>query len=80
VVGVAISIALPLSHKLVDGIVGLVATGFAVVVFGAVAFFLDDSDVRAVLARLWQVATELRFATVLRQFNVRITSGDRPSR
>jgi hypothetical protein len=45
-----------------------------------VAFFLDDSDVRAVLARLWQVATDLRFATVLRYVNVRITSGHGPSR
>jgi putative peptidoglycan lipid II flippase len=80
IVGVAISIALPVSHKLLDGAVGAVATVFAVIVFGAVAFFLDDSDVRAVLARVWHVATELRFATIRRYFSVRMTTGDGSSR
>jgi putative peptidoglycan lipid II flippase len=56
VVGVAISVALPASHKLMDGVVGALAAGCAVVVFCAVAFVLDDGDLRVILARVRQAA------------------------
>jgi len=51
-VGVGISLLLPMSHKLVDAGVAVVAAGSAVIVFGAVAYLLDDGDLRVVLARL----------------------------
>jgi putative peptidoglycan lipid II flippase len=60
-VGVAISIALPVNHKLLYAIVGVVASGCAVIAFGAVAFVLDDGDLHVVLARFRRVAG-LRFS------------------
>ena len=55
-VGVAVTIALPVSGKLLDAVVGALAVGCTVVAFAAVAFLLDDGDLRVVLARLRQVA------------------------
>jgi hypothetical protein len=55
VVGVAVSVAVPVHHRLVYGLVGAVAAVFAVVAFGAVAYFLDDGDSRVVAARLRQM-------------------------
>jgi putative peptidoglycan lipid II flippase len=56
VAGVAISVALPTSHKLMDALVGALAAGCSVVVFGAVAFLLDAGDLQVILARLRQAA------------------------
>jgi len=56
VAGAAISVALPASNRLMDAVVGVLAAGCAMVVFGAVAFLLDDGDMRVILARLRQAA------------------------
>jgi len=55
VIGAGISIVLPVSHKLLYAVVGAVAAGFAILAFGVVAFFLDDGDLREVMARLSRV-------------------------
>jgi putative peptidoglycan lipid II flippase len=55
-VGVAVSLVIPMSHKLLDiGVGALAATG-AVIAFGLVAYLLDDGDVRLLLARLRKIA------------------------
>ena len=51
-VGVAVSLAAPAGSKLVAGGVSVVAAGCAVIAFGAVAYFLDDGDLRAVLGQV----------------------------
>ena len=63
-VGAGLSIALPVSHKLLYALVGAVAAGCAILAFGAVAFFMDDGDLRVVVARLRQV-TGLRTSAPL---------------
>jgi len=59
-VGVSVSLALPVSHKLLYIFVGAIAAGSAVIVFAAVAYFLDDGDVRMSLAQLRRVITQWR--------------------
>jgi putative peptidoglycan lipid II flippase len=54
VIGVGVSVAIPVHHRLLYGIVGAVAAVFAVGAFGVVAYFLDDGDSRVVAARLRQ--------------------------
>jgi putative peptidoglycan lipid II flippase len=49
-VGVAISLAVPLNHKLVAGALAVPAAGGAMIAFGVVAYLLDDGDMKAVLA------------------------------
>jgi hypothetical protein len=49
-VGVAVSLALPLHHKLVAVALAVPAAGGAIITFGIVAYLLDDGDLRAVLA------------------------------
>jgi len=49
---VAVSLAVPLSHKLLAVGVGVLAVGGAVIAFAVVAYLLDDGDLRMVLARL----------------------------
>jgi putative peptidoglycan lipid II flippase len=49
-VGVAISLAVPLHHKLVAGALAIPAAGGAIITFGVVAYLLDDGDMKAVLA------------------------------
>jgi hypothetical protein len=44
------------SHKLLAAGIGVLAAGGAVIGFGIAAFLLDPSDLRALLARLRQVA------------------------
>ena len=51
-VGVLVSLALPVSHKLLAFGSAMVATACAVVAFGVVAYFLDKSDLEIVMARL----------------------------
>jgi putative peptidoglycan lipid II flippase len=51
-VGVAVSVAAPEGGKLLAAGVSVVAAGGAVIAFGAVAYFLDDGDVRVVLGRV----------------------------
>jgi putative peptidoglycan lipid II flippase len=60
-IGVAVSLAFPVSHKLLYAIVGVVATGCAVIVFAGVAYLFDDGDLRMVLRRLRQLMAERRF-------------------
>jgi putative peptidoglycan lipid II flippase len=49
-VGIAISLAVPLHHKLVAVALAVPAAGCAIITYGVVAYFLDDGDLRAVLA------------------------------
>jgi len=51
-VGVGISVALPLHHKLEAVALAVPAAGGAIVAYGVVAFLLDDGDLKAVLAWL----------------------------
>ncbi len=51
-VGAALSVVLPLSHKLLAIAAGTAAACCAFAVFGAVAFLLDRADVQALLPRL----------------------------
>ena len=51
-VGVAISLAVPLHHKLVAVALAVPAAGGAIIAFGLVAYILDDGDMKAVLAWL----------------------------
>jgi putative peptidoglycan lipid II flippase len=60
VVGVAVSLAVPLHHKLVAVVVAVPAAGCAIIAFGVVAYFLDDGDLRAVLAWLRRAVAKLR--------------------
>ena len=59
-VGVAVSLAVPLHHKLVAVFVAVPAAGCAIIAFGVVAYFLDDGDLRAVLAWLRRAVAKLR--------------------
>lgn len=49
-VGLAISLAVPLHHKLEDAALALLAAAGAIVIFGVVAYFLDGGDLKFVLA------------------------------
>jgi putative peptidoglycan lipid II flippase len=59
-VGVAISLAVPLHHKLVAVAVAFPAAGCAIIAFGAVAYFLDDGDLKVVLAWVRRAVAKLR--------------------
>jgi putative peptidoglycan lipid II flippase len=48
--GVGVSLAVPIHHKLVAFGLAVVAAGCAVVAFGVVAYLLDDGDLRTVLS------------------------------
>ena len=58
--GVAVSLAVPLHHKLVALVLAVPAAGGAIIAFGVVAYFLDRGDVKAVLAWLRQAIAKLR--------------------
>src|SRR5579859_4636487 len=60
VVGVAVSLAVPLHHKLVAFALAVPAAGLAILAFGVVAYFLDDGDLRAVLAWVRRAAKRWR--------------------
>ena len=49
--GVAVSLAVPIHHKLVAFAVAMPAASCAIIVFGVVAYLLDNGDLRAVLAK-----------------------------
>jgi putative peptidoglycan lipid II flippase len=49
-VGVAVSLAVPLHHKLTAFVLAMPAAVGAIIVFGVVAYLLDDGDLKAVLA------------------------------
>jgi putative peptidoglycan lipid II flippase len=55
-VGLAVSLAVPAHHKLVAVALAVPAAGCAIFVFGLVAYFLDDGDLKTVLAWVWRVA------------------------
>jgi len=55
-VGVAISLVVPLHHKLVAVAVAVPAAGCAIIAFGVVAYLLDDGDLKAALAFVRRVA------------------------
>src|SRR5262249_58646974 len=65
--GVAVSIAVPGSGKLMDAVAGVLAAGCAVLVFGVVAFRLDDGDLRAILERLRQMTWFQPFNSLLQR-------------
>jgi putative peptidoglycan lipid II flippase len=48
-VGVAVSLAVPLHHKLMAVALAVPAAGCAIIAFGVVAYILDDGDLKAVL-------------------------------
>jgi putative peptidoglycan lipid II flippase len=48
-VGVAVSLAVPLHHKLVAVALAVPAAGCAIIAFGVVAYLLDNGDLKAVL-------------------------------
>jgi hypothetical protein len=48
--GVAVSLALPLHHKLMAVALAVPAAGGAIITFGVVAYIFDDGDLKAVLA------------------------------
>jgi putative peptidoglycan lipid II flippase len=48
--GVAVSLAVPLHHKLVAVALAVPAAGCAIIAYGVVAYLLDNGDLRAVLA------------------------------
>jgi putative peptidoglycan lipid II flippase len=56
VTGVAISLAVPLHHKLVAVGLAVPAAGCAILAFGVVAYFLDDGDLKTILAWVRRVA------------------------
>ena len=58
--GVALSMAVPVHHKLEAFALALPAAGGAVIAFGVVAFLLDNGDLRAVLAWGRRAAVRLR--------------------
>ena len=49
-VGIAVSLAMPLHHKLLAAALAVLAAGCAIIAFGVVAYVLDDGDLKAVLA------------------------------
>ena len=55
VAGVSVCLAWPTSHKLLAIVVGICAAAAAVIAFGAVAFVLDNGDLRVVVARMAQM-------------------------
>lgn len=59
-IGVAVSMAVPLHHKLEAFALALPAAGCAIVAFGVVAFLLDDGDLRVILAWGRRAAARLR--------------------
>jgi putative peptidoglycan lipid II flippase len=58
--GVAASLAVPMHHKLVAVFAAVLAASCAIIAFGVVAYFLDDGDLRVVLARVRRVIATLR--------------------
>ena len=55
-VGVAVSMAVPVHHKLEAFALAVPAAGGAIIAFGVVAYLLDDGDLRASLAWVRRVA------------------------
>jgi putative peptidoglycan lipid II flippase len=60
VAGVAVSLAVPLHHKLVAVALAVPAAGCAIIAFGVVAYLLDDGDLRAGLAWVRRAMARLR--------------------
>jgi hypothetical protein len=54
--GIVVSVALPVSHKVLDVGVAVFAAAVAVLVFGGVAYLLDQGDLRAIAVRLRRLA------------------------
>jgi putative peptidoglycan lipid II flippase len=60
VAGVAVSLAVPLHHKLEAAALAVPAAVLAIIAFGVVAYLLDDGDLKAVLAWVRRAAARLR--------------------
>ena len=58
--GVAVSLAVPLHHKLEAVALAVPAAGCAILAFGVVAYFLDDGDLKTVLAWVRRAVAKLR--------------------
>jgi putative peptidoglycan lipid II flippase len=59
-VGVIVSLAVPLHHKLVAAALAVPAAGLAIITYGVVAYLLDDGDLKVVLAWVRRAAARLR--------------------
>ena len=59
-VGVAVSLAVPLHHKLVALAVAVPSAACAIIAFGVVAYFLDDGDLKVVLRWARRAVARLR--------------------
>jgi putative peptidoglycan lipid II flippase len=59
-VGVAVSLAVPLHHKLVALAVAVPSAACAIIAFGVVAYFLDDGDLKVVLGWARRAVARLR--------------------
>jgi len=59
-VGLAVSLVVPLHHKLVALVVAIPAAACAIIAFGVVAYFLDDGDLKFVLGWLRRAMAKLR--------------------
>ncbi len=59
-VGLAVSLVVPLHHKLVALVVAVPAAACAIIAFGVVAYFLDDGDLKFVLGWLRRAMAKLR--------------------
>ena len=60
VVGVAVSLAVPLHHKLLAAALAVPAAVLAIIAFGVVAYLLDDGDLKVVLAWVRRGMARLR--------------------
>jgi putative peptidoglycan lipid II flippase len=60
VVGLAVTLALPVNHKLLDAGVAAVGAAAAVITFGVVAYLLDPGDLKTLLARLRRLVRSRR--------------------
>jgi putative peptidoglycan lipid II flippase len=60
VVGAAVTLALPVDHKLLDAGVAVLGAAAAVIAFGVVAYLVDPGDLKTVLARLRRLVRSRR--------------------
>ena len=59
-VGVAVGLAVPLHHKLEAAALAVPAAVLAIIAFGAVAYLLDDGDLKAALTWARRTTAKLR--------------------
>ena len=72
VVGVAVSLAVPLHHKLVAAALAVPAAVCAIVAFGIVAYFLDDGDLRVNIPRVGATGSQAAVLTASTRSRCRV--------